>query len=76
VTISNTYGVYTALLLLFFTGAARVPHPPNNNRAEYLLQYSCITSAFFDFVQMYVHHVHIYVQTRRLAHGPFQLAVH
>ena len=33
-------------------------------------------SAFYDFVQMYVHHVQMRVQTRRLAHGPFQLAVH
>ena len=35
-----------------------------------------VASAFFDFIQMYVHHVQICVQTRRLAHGPFQLAVH
>ena len=34
------------------------------------------TSAFYDFVQMYVHHVQMCVQTRRLAHGPFQVAVH
>jgi hypothetical protein len=34
------------------------------------------SSAFYDFVQMYVHHVQMRVQTRRLAHGPFQLAVH
>ena len=33
------------------------------------------TGAFYDFVQMYVHHVHMCVQTRRLDHGPFQLAV-
>jgi hypothetical protein len=34
------------------------------------------TSAFYDCVQISVHHVQIFVQTRRLAHGQFQLAVH
>jgi hypothetical protein len=28
-------------------------------------------SAFYDFVQIHVHHVQMRVQTRRLAHGPF-----
>jgi len=33
-------------------------------------------SAFYDFLQMYVNHVQMCVQTHRFAHGPFQLAVH
>ena len=36
----------------------------------------CPTSAFYDCVQKTVHHDQFFVQTRRLAHGPFQLAVH
>ena len=38
--------------------------------------FTWLSSAFYDFVQMYVHHLQMRVQTRRLAHGPFQLAVH
>jgi hypothetical protein len=35
-----------------------------------------LRSAFYDCVQISVHGVQISVRTRRLAHGPFQLAVH
>ena len=39
-------------------------------------EYEGIASAFYDFVQISVHGVQTSVRTRRLAHGPFQLAVH